>query len=115
MTPDGLDYIDDCLDLPVLLVYHRKVVSEKMWKLFYHKLKIITGSSENEIEKTDGGYGFEFFTVMMSFIQNCISFGGDAFFNLQHEGETPFELLMKSMVRILEIERNQENIYVSSV
>lgn len=115
LTPKGLDYIEDSLDCSILLVYHRQFISEKMWKLYYHKLKIIVGDSSKEIDNEDGGYGFEFLSIMISFIQNCISFGGDDFLTYQNEGETPFQLLTKSLERIIQIERNQEDMYSSSV
>lgn len=115
MTPKGLDYVEDCLDCAILLVYHRQAISEKMWKLFFHMFKIIIGNESNEVESADGGYGFEFLPIMQSFFQNCIAFGGDALFQFEVEGETPFQLLTKSISRILEIEKNMGEMYASSV
>jgi hypothetical protein len=95
MTPKGMDYIEDCLDCAILLVYHRQFISEKMWKLYYHMFKIIIGNEGDEVDEEDGGFGFEFLPIMQSFFQNCIAFGGDDLFNFEHEGETPFLLLIR--------------------
>jgi hypothetical protein len=95
MTPKGMDYIEDCLDCAILLVYHRQFISEKMWKLYYHMFKIIIGNEGDEVDEEDGGFGFEFLPIMQSFFQNCIAFGGDDLFSFEHEGETPFLLLIR--------------------
>lgn len=114
LTPDGLDYIEDSIDCAILLVYHRKFISEKMWKLFFHMFKIIIGTPRDD-EDCDGGYGFEFIPIMLSFFQNCISFGGDTLFTYSQDGETAFELMTNSITKILEIEKNIGEMYSSSV
>jgi len=86
-----------------------------MWKLYFHMFKVIIGNEQSEDDLEEGGYGFEFLPIMLSFFQNCIAFGGDAFFQFEHEQDTPFSLLSKSITRILAIEKNIGDMYTSSV
>lgn len=78
-------------------------------------LHSIIGNENDEVDNADGGYGFEFLPTMQSFFQNCIAFGGDAFFQYEVDGQTPFNLLSKSVSRILDIEKNLGDMYTSSV
>jgi len=116
LTPRGVEFTNECLDLPALFVYHRKFVSEKMWKIFFHQFKIAIGDENDEDEAVEGAFGFEFIPIMMSFFQNCVSFGGDAFLTHIIDDETPVQLYTKSIKRIIEIERNMgAEIFTTSV
>ena len=60
MTADGLDSIEDVLDMTALFVYNEfevgQVIPLELWKIFQHLLYIVVGK-END---PDGGYAFEF-------------------------------------------------------
>lgn len=76
--------------------------------------KAIVGTP-SEDDDLEPGYGYEFIPVMLSFFQNCISFGGNDFFQFEHEGDTPFSLLVKCVSHILKVETNMGGLYSSSV
>mmetsp|Transcript_35269 Transcript_35269/g.40724 ORF Transcript_35269/g.40724 Transcript_35269/m.40724 type:complete len:184 (-) Transcript_35269:613-1164(-) len=86
-----------------------------MWKLFFHMFKIIIGNEDHEVDSVDGGYGYEFLPIMLSFFQNCIAYGGDGFFEYKIENDTPFSLLKKAIARILFIDKNSGDPGESSV
>ena len=69
-TPKGIEYIEDSIDCAILIVYHRQCISEKMWKVFFHMVKIVIGEEKQDPEMDEGGYGFEFLPIMLSFLQN---------------------------------------------
>ena len=106
LTPKGIEYTEDSLDWAILLVYHRQFISEKMWKLFIHMIGAVIGSDNSEVDQVDGGYGFEFLPIMLSFFQNWIAYGGDAFFEFIYDEKIPFQLLKKSISRVLAIDGN---------
>ena len=114
-TPKGIEYIEDSIDCAILIVYHRQYISEKMWKIFFHMVKIVIGEEKQDPEMDEGGYGFEFLPIMLSFFQNWVSYGGDSFFTFEVEGETPFSILAKSISKIFQIDENLGDSRESSV
>ena len=79
LTPDGLDAIEDGIDIMNIIVYHgstdQSPISANMWKLFPQVLHICIGNDNDE----EGGYGFEYLGIMTTLTQNYISKGKAAF------------------------------------
>jgi hypothetical protein len=78
-------------------------------------VKIVIGDQTQEVDSNEGGFGFEFLPIMLSYFQNCIAYGGDRFFTFEVEGETPFNLLVKSISTILQIDTNLGDSRESSI
>lgn len=86
-----------------------------MWRLYFHMVKIVIGDQTHDVDQNEGGFGFEFLPIMLSFFQNCIAYGGDNFFTFEVDGETPFNLMIKSMGDILNIDQNLGDSRESSI
>lgn len=81
----------------------------------FHMVKIVVGDQTQEVDQNEGGYGFEFLPIMLSFYQNCIAYGGDGLFSFEVDGETPFSILSKSIETILQIDTNLGDSRESSI
>lgn len=93
-TPDGLEHIENAVDCISELVYHWKVIDEKIWSLFSKLLSLIVGEEDDE-----GGILFDYFDIVQAFIFNCIKYGKDEFI------KNHFEELMRSVPWIIEISK----------
>ena len=104
-TPNGLEGLDDWLDLLAIVQYHARAVSEEMFSLVPHFLRITAGTEE----ENEGGYGLEYFTHMEWFFKNLIQLAGDELFSRQWLGLSYFDLMIKSMHKIIEISISKSN------
>jgi hypothetical protein len=69
LTPDGLDVIEDVLDIISLFAYHSEErINAKLWELYPMMLHICCGT-EGEV---DGGFAFEFLQLTVLAVQNFI-------------------------------------------
>ena len=78
-TPNGLEGLDDSLDLLAIVQYYARSVSEEMISLVPHFMRITAGNEE----EVEGGYGLEYFTHMENFFKNLIQIVGDELFTRQ--------------------------------
>ena len=102
--PKGLEYIEDAIDCSVLLVYHQKTVSPKMWSLYEKFIDLILGDKDDE--EGEGGILFDSIQIIQSFLQNCIKYGGEGFFSHKDsKGRTPVELIMNFVPDTITIAR----------
>ena len=85
LTPDGLDAIEEGIDLINTIIYHGTTaeapISPEMWKML-PQLLAITGGVDGDV---DGGYGFEYLSTVTTAIQNYITKGADVFMTVGPE------------------------------
>ena len=104
LTPDGLDAIDEGLDVINIFVYYAcdrtTGVPPVMWKLLPQMMYMVAGNGDD----VDGGYAFEYLGQVCICIQNFINKDPRTFL-LVGEGQTEtfFELAVKFVQRVLVI------------
>lgn len=98
-TPNGLEGLDDCLDLLAMVQFYARSVSEESMSLVPHFLRITAGT-EAEVE---GGYGLEYIAHMENYFKNLIQLAGEQLFTQECLGTSYFDLMLKSMNKIIEI------------
>jgi hypothetical protein len=86
-----------------LIMHHSNMVTNKMWSLFPQMLKIVIGNSDEK----EGGYAFDYLTSMEDYIKNLIAIGKNDMF-IKKVGEVPIiTIFVKSIIRILQIAKNE--------
>ena len=104
LTPDGLDAIEEGLDIINAILYHgtspEAPISPEMWKLLPQMLHITVGNEDD----IDGGFCFEYLTTVTTATQNYITKGQNTMMTTGPEQtESYFELICKFVQRILVI------------
>ena len=97
-TPNGLEGLDDCLDLLAMVQFYARSISDESMSLVPHFLRITAGT-EAEVE---GGYGLEYIAHMENYFKNLVQLAGDELFTRQCMGHSYIDLMLKSMNKIIE-------------
>ena len=104
LTPDGLDAIEDGIDIINTIVYHGTTaempISADLWKLFPQLLHITVGNDNDE----EGGYGFEYLSTVATTIQNYVTKGTNVLMTVgPDQTDTYYVLTCKAVQRIFVI------------
>ena len=99
----GIDYALDCL---AITQFYTKSISDNMLSLVPVFLKITAGT-EQEIS---GGFALEYFAQMEEFFKNIVQFASDQLFELSTDGISYFDLILKSLSKIINISEDQYSI-----
>jgi importin-7 len=101
-TPDALEAIDDTMACETMIMHHWDHVSEELWSLFPHLVKIIVGGED----EAEGGYGFEYLSCMIDYFRNLIRLGQDQLW-VYKVGDTSYiDMIVNSIHRIIQISKN---------
>ena len=100
-TPDGLESIDDMMACEIMMMYHWDLVSEELWSLLPHLVKIVIGGED----ETEGGYGFEYFNCMIDYFRNIIRIGQDQLWTRKVGDTWYLDLIVKMIVKVVEISK----------
>jgi len=96
LTPDGMDVIDEGLDIVNMYVYHAskdgKGIPAEMWKLIPHMMHVVAGQDKD----VDGGFAFEFLSHVVVALQNIMQKDPQNFMSVgPDQTETYFEICIK--------------------
>ena len=100
-TPNSMEAIDDVMDCLTLVLHQTGTISEESWSIIPQLLKIVVGGPDEE----EGGFGYEYFTVMETYFKNIFRLDQREVFTRMSGDITYFDLILKSMGRILEISK----------
>jgi hypothetical protein len=111
-TPEGMDSVENSLDILAQLTYFGKQISPRLWELYPVLIDICVGtqqeSSTKESVKAEGGWGFEFLKQMAVSFQNYIAKDPNAFIVGSSPSGTNLNLMFAFIARILEISKNKK-------
>ena len=104
LTPDGLDAIEDGIDIINCMIYHgtgpEAPISSEMWKLFPQILHITAGQESD----VDGGFAFEYLSNVTTCVQNYIVKGSDTLMTVgPNQQQSYFHLTCNFIQRVLVI------------
>ena len=114
LSPDGCECLDEAMECITSMMNYTKTVTDRMWSLFPHMIKIgnylctnlsiVIGAADDN----EGGYAFDYFTSMEDYFKGIIKFGNHGMM-VKKIGEEPIMLvLVKGLVRILQITREED-------
>ena len=79
LSIDGLDAIEDGLEIIAISLYYGQTVHPDMWKLYEQILYVVAGRADD----IDGGFGHEYLNQAVTVLQNYIAKDPVTFLNRQ--------------------------------